>query len=553
MRFSLRWKIKLASSGLLIILFGASLVFIDRQAERIVNDGITTGLTQAQVKIQIVEQERLSGLQLNAQVIASFPALKGALDTRDPLTVSDFLRQYKRREGDVLIVLDPAGSVLGRTDGLSGPIPEVSTRWVQPALANAVAVGHLVTRQGTFEAAVVPASANGIVFGFVMVAVPINDAYAAELKQKGNEDVVIAADRVLGSTLALADLPWQTQADWEGAMRAAGNLQTVQVGGESFTALPFFLHQAEEPRLLAVILQSRAKLLAPYRRIQFGLGILGIVIIGLGIAGSDILARSVAAKLAKLEAATERVARGDFVTPIDIRASDETEILKLGNSFNEMIAGLRERADMQKFISQTTVEMIRARGAGKMAAGDRVEMTLFFSDVRGFTLLSEQRPPEEVVRILNDCLSLQAGIVQKYGGDIDKYMGDCVMAHFYGPEGTAQAVQCAIEIEKAVHRLNAQIAAGDRMEVGIGVVLGEAILGSIGSENRRDFTAIGSNVNLCARLCSLAGPGEVLLSESAYQQVRQMVPAEKLEPVQVKGFSRPIPVYRIVVQARATA
>jgi adenylate cyclase len=81
--------------------------------------------------------------------------------------------------------------------------------------------------------------------------------------------------------------------------------------------------------------------------------------------------------------------------------------------------------------------------------------------------------------------------------------------------------------------------------VGIGVVTGEVVLGSIGSRDRLDFTVIGSNVNLCARLCALAGPGEILIPESTYELVRDSITADRLEPQHVKGFSHAVPVYRV--------
>lgn len=556
MRVSLRWKIKLATSGLLIVLIGAMLVLVDRQAERIVNEGIAERLTQAQGRIQLIEQERLAGLRLNAQVVASYPSLKSLFDLQDAPTIKDFLGQYRRADGSLLMAFDSTGKVLARTDNLTEAVGDFEGRWMKPALENGSATGHLLTPAGVFAAAVVPASSNNIVFGFVLIGAPVNNAYALELKEKSNEDVVLAGETVLGSTLAVADLPWQAPADWGQAVRSAGKLQTVEVAGESYAALPFYLHEAEGPRLLAVILQSRAKALAPYRRIQTSLAILGVVILALGITGSEWLSRSVAAKLAKLEEGTARVTQGDFETPIEITKGLETEIRNLAVSFNGMLQGLRERAAIGKFVSQSTIAMIQRNPRGMAAEGQRIALTVFFSDIRGFTELTEKRAPEEVVKILNYCLSLQTNIVKKYAGDIDKFVGDCVVAHFYENENAKSAmsaIQCAIEIEKALEKFNATLAAGERIEVGIGLVTGEVVLGSIGSEDRRDFTAVGSNVNLASRLCAMAGPGEILLAESCYERVKDQVPAERLEPLAVKGFSKPVSVYRINVAARTPA
>jgi len=159
--------------------------------------------------------------------------------------------------------------------------------------------------------------------------------------------------------------------------------------------------------------------------------------------------------------------------------------------------------------------------------------------------MSERMAPEEVVKILNSCLSLQAEKVKKFGGDIDKYVGDAVVAVFSGEDMALNAIRCAVEIHKSLDAYNAAHPDSQSLIIGIGIVTGEVILGSIGSEDRLDFTVIGSNVNLCARLCSIAGPRETLLAESTYLLVQDLIAAQRLDPVNVKGFSDPVPVYKI--------
>jgi adenylate cyclase len=179
--------------------------------------------------------------------------------------------------------------------------------------------------------------------------------------------------------------------------------------------------------------------------------------------------------------------------------------------------------------------------------GERVVRTILFSDMRGFTSISERLSPREVVAALNRCLSLQADQVRRYGGDIDKYVGDCVVALFASEDMEFNAIRCAVEIHKAIEAHNASNPAGEQLELGIGIATGEVIMGSIGSPDRLDYTAVGSYMNLCSRLCSLAGPREILLSESTYQAVRSKIAVERLESVKVKGFSDAVPVYRMII------
>jgi adenylate cyclase len=293
-----------------------------------------------------------------------------------------------------------------------------------------------------------------------------------------------------------------------------------------------------------IALQSDDKALAPYRHIQLGLLILGILATAAGIAASAMVARHVTAPIAALVQGTREVAAGNFDFRLKVARGDE--IGDLAESFNNMTSGLRERADMQKFVSHSTLEMIRS-SPDPAALGERKVLTIFFSDIRGFTSLSERRDPEQVVKILNRIFTLQAQQVKKFFGDIDKYVGDAIVAVFEGENAPVNALRCAAEIQKGIDAYNAALPVNEpAIELGIAVTTGEVILGSIGSEDRRDFTVIGSHVNLCARLCSLAKPREILLAESTYRQVQHTIAAERLEAQHVKGFSEAVPVYRLV-------
>jgi adenylate cyclase len=237
------------------------------------------------------------------------------------------------------------------------------------------------------------------------------------------------------------------------------------------------------------------------------------------------------------------VAAGNFNFRLEIPRGDE--IGDLAQAFNKMTEGLRERADMQKFVSQSTIEMIQRGSQQRIRTGERKLLTVLFSDIRGFTALSERREPEQVVRILNAIFTLQAECLKTFSGDIDKFVGDAVLAFFEGESAPLNAVRCAVDINKAVDAYNLESGIADKIHLGIGIATGEVILGSIGSQDRRDFTVIGSHVNLAARLCSLAKEGEILLAESTYRPVQDRIAAERLPPQHVKGFSGEVAVYRL--------
>ncbi len=517
----------------MIILIVTMLVYVNYQAERFVDERIASDIEQGRARIKQADEDRIGTLKLTAGLVASLPGLKASLST-DTGTVRDFLSYYQQQYtvAQLLIVLDTAGRVVARTD-----TPEPT-----PVPAD-LDVGIIKTSSGAYHVAKMPAEAGGTLFGYVIAGALVDDNFARALHERGNGEIVIVAETVLGSNLSRANLPWQTRADWEAAVGADVAPRTISVDNESYEAVATLWGKESGIRPLAVIMQSHDRAMAPYRGIQVGLLILGLIAAIVGVATSAVLARNVTSPVAKLVEGTQQVAAGNFDYRLDVHSTDE--IGDLASSFNTMIRGLRERADMQKFVSLSTVEMIQSRTNKKVSAGEKVVLTIFFSDMRGFTAMTEHRTPEETVKLLNTCLSLQAEKVKKFHGDIDKYVGDEVVAIFQGEDMELNAIRCAVEIHSAVDQFNASSPDVGLIHLGIGIVTGEVILGSIGSEDRLDYTIIGSNVNLCSRLCSKASPGETLLAESTYKRVKGLVAAQKIEPLQVKGFTDPIPVYRM--------
>jgi len=532
MRTPLRRKILLYSSFLLISLIVAMLVFVNFSAGRFVNSRIRVDLINGREVVKTAEQKRLDNLALAATALAALPNYFALLEGTkgDTATIRDYLNDFSQRLGtDLFIALDKGGKVLGRTD-VSDPLP------IDTNPDSAI----LQTPSGTYHVAVVPVDSTGETYGYLLAGALIDDKFARELKGNSDDDVVIVGDTILGSTLSRSSLMWQKREEWEQAVGADTDPRNVEAGGEDYLAAGTSL-KGSGSRPFVVLMQSQTRAMKPYDDIQFGLLILGIIAAAAGVASSAVLARNITAPVAKLVEGTRQVALGNFDYRLDTHGTDE--IGDLAESFNAMNQGLRERADMKKFVSMSTVEMIESASTRKTSAGEKVVLTVFFSDMRGFTSMSENQAPEETVKMLNACLSLQAARVKKFHGDIDKYVGDCVVALFSGDDMELNAIRCALETHRALLDLNAEKGYQPPLCVGIGIVTGEVILGSIGSEDRLDYTVIGSNVNLCSRLCSHAAAGETLIGESTYKRVEGLIAAEKAAPLQVKGFTDPIPVY----------
>jgi adenylate cyclase len=211
----------------------------------------------------------------------------------------------------------------------------------------------------------------------------------------------------------------------------------------------------------------------------------------------------------------------------------------------------RVRQVFGQFLSPTLVDRFVSDPSRLQLPGERHEVTVLFADVRGYTSISERLAPEEVVSLLNRYLTLAAEEIQASGGYLDKFIGDAVMGVYNAPEPQAnhawRAVATASRIQQRMAMLAQVVHAelGINLEVGIGVNTGQAVVGTIGPQQAVNFTVIGDAVNVAQRLQASAQGGEVLISEETYLQARDVVEAEPLEPLAVKGRVQPVPTYRL--------
>ncbi|MCU0847654.1 MAG: HAMP domain-containing protein [Spirochaetes bacterium] len=296
------------------------------------------------------------------------------------------------------------------------------------------------------------------------------------------------------------------------------------------------------------IVFSEESILGPVRKAQLFILIPSFLLLIFGIFISIYISGGMVKPIRELAGGMNRVKDGDLTVNMDINRHDE--IGDLSNEFNNMIQHLREKLQMQKFVSKSTMSMIKEKSAGGEIGlgGKRENLAFLFSDVRGFTAMSEKMQPEEVVEILNQYLDLQAQIIKNQGGDIDKFVGDEVMAVFSGPDKASRAMKAAIEIMEAIREFNKEREDSDlrTVNVGIGINMGDVVHGRMGSRDRMDNTSIGDAVNLAARLCSHAEPGSVLVSKEVIAEApKGKFTGKKLEPIRVKGKAKPIPIFAV--------
>ncbi len=271
-----------------------------------------------------------------------------------------------------------------------------------------------------------------------------------------------------------------------------------------------------------------------------------LAVIGLLIILIAILQMLVLRPVRQISSVTESIGEGQLDVKVTHANEKGDEIARLGHRINTMAHDLRTKVLLEKFVSRRTAAAARTGGLSVTSqGGQRITATILFSDIRGFTAYSEANSAEEVVAMLNRLLKAQTDIVHQYSGDIDKFIGDELMAIFQGENANARATACAVAMLKAVH----QVRETD-LEVGIGISTGEVLMGAIGHEDRLDFTAIGDVVNTGARLCSAAPGGEILVTEEVANQAMAHPGCpctfEVQTPIRVKGKSEALKISRIV-------
>jgi len=277
------------------------------------------------------------------------------------------------------------------------------------------------------------------------------------------------------------------------------------------------------------------------RRMVFSaLTLLGILVM-LAVLFHFLVARPVK----RIGEVAEEVGHGNLGVQVEHADENGDEVARLGQRVNEMVHQLQAKMHLEKFVSRGAVAAADAAGSRQIvrSGGERRAATVLFSDIRGFTAYAERVAPEVVVEMLNRLLQAQADVVGNFGGDIDKFVGDELMALFHGANAEARAVLCATRMIDAVERARR---AGETLSVGVGISMGEVVHGAIGHEDRMDFTVIGDVVNIGARLCSAAAGTEILVTEAVYQAVGQLeeIVFEAAEPMSVKGKREPLQVYR---------
>lgn len=251
-----------------------------------------------------------------------------------------------------------------------------------------------------------------------------------------------------------------------------------------------------------------------------------------------------------------RLNLGPKLSGVDYSTRDLQLVLTLASQAALTMQNIVEEQERKKitqlfgrYVTDQVVEEILAayEREGLQLGGKRREVTVLFADIRGFTSMAEKMEPEEVVSLVNECLAVMTEAVFERQGTLDKYMGDAIMAVFNAPifqkDHAQRAVATALRIQERMKQV--EQARNFPVRCGIGINTGDAVAGNIGTEQRLEYTVMGDNVNIAARLCSSAAGGQTLVSQRTYELVKENVQINQVFSLRIKGKETPVLVYDV--------
>lgn len=280
-----------------------------------------------------------------------------------------------------------------------------------------------------------------------------------------------------------------------------------------------------------------------------------LLIIALSIGMSFALGRRITQPIDQLVEASRAIGNGEFTFRFKERRKDELGLLM--QAFNEMAEGMLEKSQVKnalsRYLSPGVARQILSNLDNVGLSGKRIEGSVLFADITGFTQISEQTKPEDLVNMLNRYFTLITCACSINQGIVDKYMGDGVMLVFGAPEPdddhAFHAVSCALLIQRLIARENLQREALGlaAVRLRIGINTGNMLAGNMGSCDRMEYTVVGETVNLASRLCGISNSDQIVISREMYMRddINRRVLAGEYQSIQLRGISKPVSTYRV--------
>lgn len=554
---------------LFFLLFGltagvGTIIFVatNRIVSQEVREGVVDNFSRTQTFLNQQQRLRYDRLVESAYLIAENSTFIANLSLDDPPTMEQSVRQFSRFvKADLMIVTNQDGRVLSwrdapekqNTDLRSQPNIRKALSGDEPPpdiqLPNLWAIGERL-----FQTVTIPVYGGDDVIGTLTLGSRFTEVEAANLRQDStmhvtmvlNETPIASTRRDGGSALHDA-LRTTVRDSIEAVLRERRPTAPfrLDVDGREHFAFLSPLGRGEPAFYVASVPVSIE--LATLYSLRENIFLIAIIAALLTIPLAIVLGGIVSRPIERLKQAMGRVEEGDLNVEVPVTSRDE--IGQLARNFNQMIADLRERSLLQRHVGNHTLEMIRASDnldEAPNGKGQIRELAILFTDIRGSTDQIERTNPHNFVRHLNRTLSTQARAATYFEGSIDKFIGDAMIALFDEDDALEKALRCSIAIQRGFQKDPLCSSFFDGL--GVGVNYGPMLMGNMGGEERLDYSVIGTEVNLCARLCSAAGPGQILVPKGLVER-HYLADTFRLESVDVqsfKGFDRQFEIAEVI-------
>ncbi|MBW2491367.1 MAG: adenylate/guanylate cyclase domain-containing protein [Deltaproteobacteria bacterium] len=314
-------------------------------------------------------------------------------------------------------------------------------------------------------------------------------------------------------------------------------------------------YRTKYARIALVLMVPAKTVLKPLHRLTFQIATINLsAIFGLFFL-LMVVSRKISRPIIDLKnSAVQVTEEGPYRDAIEVKSSDE--VGQLTAAFNEMMEGLRQRDFIRdtfgRYVTKEVVKELLDTSDGLKLGGEIREVTIMLSDLRGFTPISEQLRPEQVIEVLNSYLSQMSTIIGQYKGTINEFIGDAILTFFGAPvkygDSPARAVACALAMQlgmEDVNRKNKETGLPP-LYMGIGINTGDVIVGNIGSKERAKYGVVGHNINLASRVEGATIGGQILITPSTYEKIKDVVIVRTVRSIRFKGVEEDINLYDVI-------
>lgn len=534
-------------------------IFVNRANLQSAQSQIEDDLEVAERVFTRLIESRSRQLAEGAHILSSDFAFKTAFAEGDHMTTLSALENLGQRIGaDTMMLVSLDYALIADTTRPDARDEEFFLPWlIEKAEEDGDAFSIVFIGDQTHQMVVVPLLAPSPI-AWLCVSFLIDQKLVNELRrltlshislfrEEGNNAVLITSTLSGGLNKELLGKVGQLK-------RESDKSFLLDLAGENYVTLVTTIFKGETSKVTAVLQRSLEKALQPFYRLRTALAIIAAVGLGVMIIGGVLTSRTVTKPVNTLVEGVREISKSNYNHIVTVDQQDE--LGELAGAFNKMTIGLAERDKVRNLLGKVMSPAVAHELLNKEVTlgGEERVMTAFFSDIAGFTSISEKMKPTELVSFLNEYLSAMAEIIYETDGVIDKFIGDAVVSFWGAPlpaENHAElAVKAAVGMQKklAAMRANWRKAGKEELFMRIGINTGSMVVGNMGSADRMDYTMMGDSVNLAARLegANKYYGTDIMISESTYLLVREKYLCRELDRICVQGKTESIKVYEVL-------